>query len=112
MQKNNQTIGKEELSKLLHDENYVVIDVLSKDSYESEHIENSISIPLADLEKGEVVFQKDKKIVTYCASYSCSASSRAAEFLRNKGYDARAYEGGIDEWKKSGMPLEGKNASK
>lgn len=111
VEKNEKTIRKEELIGLIDDDGYVIVDVLGKGSYEKEHIKNSVSAPLELLEKGEISIPRGKKIVTYCASYTCSASSRAVQILRNSGYDAVAYEGGIDEWKKAGLSMEGNGVS-
>jgi rhodanese-related sulfurtransferase len=42
----------------------------------------------------------------------CTASREAARDLAKKGFKVRAYEGGIEEWKKSGFPLEVQGSSK
>lgn len=65
-------------------------------------------MPRFDLEAGRwKELDRSKEIVVYCSSYECSASKASAEFLEDKGYDAKAYEGGVKEWAESGLPTEG-----
>lgn len=102
------SVNKEQLNEMIGMANVTIINVLEEDLYRLSHIKNSVSIPLEKLTHGEYSkLDKSKKIVTYCASYWCSASKQAAEFLREKGFDSYAYEGGMKEWIESGLPLEG-----
>ena len=49
-------------------------------------------------------FHFDDKLVIYCGSgNSCSV---LAEELRDRGYNARALEGGYAAWKEAGLPTE------
>ncbi len=101
-------IDKEEVLKNLDSEDYVILNVLAHHAYEKIHIKNSKSVPFDKLEAGDhEEFDKNKRIVTYCASYSCSASKRAAALLMDKGFNVLAYEGGIKEWAESDYPTEG-----
>jgi len=87
---------------------FVLINVLPVESFNEAHIPDSINIPLqqADFEAQveKAVGGKEKKIVTYCASFECPASKNAVEKLEKAGFtDVSAYEGGIKEWQeKSG----------
>ena len=102
------TITKEQLKDMIGNQDVLVINVLEEDAYRKSHIKSSISIPLAKLTCGEYgKLDSKKKLVTYCASYQCSASRQAAEFLMENGFDSYAYEGGMKEWTESGLPLEG-----
>jgi rhodanese-related sulfurtransferase len=102
------TVSKDELKQKIAEGSVVVVNVLSKDSYDQEHIKGSISIPIEELEKdGWKKLDKNKQIVTYCASYTCPASKRGAEFLKGKSFNVSAYEGGIKEWSESGYQTEG-----
>jgi len=102
-----QTIRKEDLRSMIGSKNAIVVNVLEEEAYRKSHIKGSISIPLEKLTEGEFnKLDKSKKIITYCASYQCTSSRQAAEFLREKGYDSYAYEGGMREWTASGLPLE------
>jgi rhodanese-related sulfurtransferase len=50
---------------------------------------------------------KNALIVAYCGGPGCRAWNRAADRLETLGYtNVRHYKGGLQEWKKSGRPLE------
>ena len=102
------SISKDELSSELGSPWLVVVNVLAPPAYEKIHIKGSISIPRSELEQGrwkELDFTKE--IVVHCSSYQCDASRVAAEFLEGKGFQVRAYEGGMKEWAEAGLPTEG-----
>lgn len=101
------TISKEELSgKLTAGVPVQVVNVLNPDSYKLGIIKGSLKIPLKDLEKRAGELDKTREVVTYCASYRCRASGEAAHKLAGLGFNVRAYEGGIKEWKEAGLPVE------
>ncbi len=82
-------------------------------AYETIHIKDSISIPRSQLEAGRwKELDKSKEIVVHCTSYTCSSSTKAAEFLEKRGFNVRAYIGGIKEWAEAGLPMEGKISTK
>ncbi|HEY8189758.1 MAG TPA: rhodanese-like domain-containing protein [Micavibrio sp.] len=88
-------------------DNAVVINVLSADSFDKEHIPGSINVPLESpdfLERvAKKVKDKNAEIVVYCAKTECTASEQAAEKLTEAGY-TKVYDftGGLKEWKDSG----------
>ena len=102
-------ITRDDLLKLMQThKDLLVIDVLPAGSYKQVHIKGAINIPLAEIEKRVGPWKKDTKIVVYCASYTCHASTAAAEQLMALGFkDVRDYKGGLREWKAAGLPVEG-----
>ena len=102
-------ISKETLSKWMADQdNLLIIDVLSAQSYNQAHIKGAVNIPLQQLEQRAATLDKNRKIVVYCANYQCHASTDAAELLGGLGFkDVSDYKGGIKEWKEAGLPLAG-----
>jgi rhodanese-related sulfurtransferase len=103
------TVSYDQLKKMKDGKDeFVLIDVLPAESFNEAHIPDSINIPLkqADFvaQVEEAVGGKDKKVVTYCASFDCPASHDAAEKLEKAGFtNVSAYEGGVKEWlEKSG----------
>ena len=44
----------------------LIVDVRDKASYDMEHAEGAISVPLSDLEKRLAELPKDKQIAAYC----------------------------------------------
>lgn len=101
-----QTISKEELQSRLEDGNLQVVNVLEPKHWNLGLIRGSQKIPLSQLDERLGELDKSKEVVTYCASPECSASSEAARKLAGKGFNVRAYEGGIKEWKAAGLPTE------
>ena len=100
------TISKEELLPKIHQGGVQVVNVLDPKYYNLGIIQGSKKIPLKELDQRLHEMDKSKEIVTYCASVDCSASREAAKLLAAKGYNVRAYEGGIKEWKQANLPVE------
>lgn len=98
------TITKEELKDMIDNkEDFVLINVLPRESFEKQHIPGSINISIGDEDFGKKAKQeikdKNKKIVVYCANSECQASPRAAEKLTEMGYkNVWDYEGGIKDY--------------
>jgi rhodanese-related sulfurtransferase len=42
----------------------------------------------------------------YCYSDSCYLSAAAALLFAERGYSVIEFDGGFDEWKRHGLPLE------
>ncbi|HTZ11476.1 MAG TPA: rhodanese-like domain-containing protein [Candidatus Margulisiibacteriota bacterium] len=104
-------ITRDELMVLMKSgEAFKLVDVLSKESYEKEHIKGAISLPLAEIEEKRVaaLMGKDDKVVVYCASFECQASTKAAEKLMSLGYrNVLDYKGGLKDYKEANLPLRG-----
>ena len=63
----------------------VILDVRSKSEYDGGHIKDSINIPVDQLQKNlSKLKDKDKTIITCCASGMRSASAKS--ILQNNGY--------------------------
>jgi len=102
------TISRDQLAAKLGSPDTVIVNVLAEPAYQKIRIKGSISIPRYDLESGRwKELDRSKEIVVHCSSYECEASRITAEFLEGKGFDVRAYEGGIKEWAEAGLPTEG-----
>ncbi|MCB9091568.1 MAG: rhodanese-like domain-containing protein [Halobacteriovoraceae bacterium] len=89
----------------------VLIDVLSKESYNKEHIPNSRNIPADDkefIDRAKVlVGDMQKPVVVYCASTTCHASDEAAQRLEEAGFEnVYDFAGGLEEWKNSQYEIE------
>lgn len=86
-----------------------VINVLDKDQYEDCRIAGSINVPFEEVEAFAKDLDRKSEIVVYCANYSCTASSAAAQKLKEMGFEnVWAYEGGTTEWYQMGLKAEGK----
>ena len=73
-------------------EGAVILDVRSKSEYAGGHIPNSLNIPVDQLPQNlSRLKDKNKTIITCCASGMRSASAKA--ILKNNGYN-NVYNGG------------------
>lgn len=107
------TISADELLKKMKSEpDLIVVNVLSEDYYHKCHIKDSINVPLAQLQSiASESWNKNDKIVVYCANYECPASRNAFKLLEKLGFThVCAYEGGIKEWCQKGYPIVGECA--
>jgi rhodanese-related sulfurtransferase len=89
-------------------DNFVLVDVLTKESYEHNHIEGAINLPVGELAELAPTRLPDKhqEIICYCASFECQASTSAGRILEKLGYtNVLDYKGGLKDWKEAGYPL-------
>lgn len=82
-----------------------VLDVRNEAEYEERNIEGSVNLPVYDelleydystLEARLDVLPTETEIAVVCVGGVTSA--RAAEFLRQQGFDAKSVDGGMNEW--------------
>ena len=86
----------------------VVIEALPAQYYNAEHIPGAINIPLDEVADKAADLLPDKKraVVVYCANALCKNSQQAAAVLRQMGYvSVFEYTDGKQGWKDSGFPL-------
>lgn len=104
-----QTTTTNELSQRLAQGNGLNFwNVLTDEYFKGEMIPQSKRVPLDRVgsEVSQSALAKDAEIVVYCASPACPASRQAAEKLVELGYtNVKAYEGGLEEWKKAGHEI-------
>lgn len=97
--------------RMRRDDDTLVINVLSEDSFEKEHIPGSHNVPgdrndfVAQVER--LAGRKDRPIVMHCSDATCKASHDAARKLENEGFtNVTHFKGGIAEWKLAELDLE------
>ena len=86
----------------------VVVDVRGADEYAAGHLPGALHIPADELEQRLGELPPDRAIVTYCSMRhrGASRSERAAALLRDRGYDAKALDGGLPAWTAAGGSVE------
>ena len=103
-------ISRQELrEKIDRDDDFHLVEVLPRDSFEEGHLPSAVNIPGEELrERAPAALpDRDAEIVVYCANPSCEASPRAARILTEMGYtNVMDYAGGKEHWKEGGLPLE------
>lgn len=87
------TGSKEELDQILSENNYIIVDVRTKEEYSSSHIKGAINIPYDEINEN-IELDKNKKILVYCQTGK--RSEKAFVSLTNIGYDVFNL-GGIDD---------------
>lgn len=68
-----------------------IIDVRTREEYQSGHIKGSVNIPLQSLSHNLAKIKKNKPVITCCASGMRSASAKG--ILKSNGF-AEVYNGG------------------
>jgi len=100
-------VTAKELLELLNSASVTIVHIMSKEAFKKYRIKNSIWIPFYRIEEHDFSLLNRKNIiVTYCKEESCMSSEYAAEILRENGFNALAYRGGVSEWKALGYPSE------
>ncbi len=93
----------------------VVVNILPKSDYKKLHIAGSESHPYSDdpesfTKEVEAKYGKKKTFIIYGDRFGLLDSYLAAEALESKGIEAWNYSGGLREWHKAGLPVEGTDA--
>ncbi len=85
---------------------HILLDVQDP-QHRQKRIRQALSVPVNELERYVNKLPKDKPVVLYCQNKQCSMSSQAALKLQELGFpNILKLEGGVDEWEKSGYPVE------
>jgi rhodanese-related sulfurtransferase len=84
----------------------MIIDVRGPSEYAAGHVAGAVNIPLGQLPKHMKSIPQEQQIVTYCNMHHRGESrgERAAAMLRERGYKARALDGGYPAWSELGLP--------
>lgn len=86
-------VNEKEVIQLLK-EDAVLVDVRTKDEYNSKHIKDALNIPLDKI--SDIELEKNKKIIVYCQSGK--RSKLAANVLIELGF-SKVYDfGSINNW--------------
>ena len=78
--------------------NAILLDVRTREEYASGHIEGSQNLPLNEIDRVDSVI-KDKNIPLYVHCLSGGRSTRAAAYLKGKGYREVYDIGGIGSYR-------------
>jgi rhodanese-related sulfurtransferase len=82
----------------------VVLDVRTKEEYESGHLPDAILIPVSELQDRVAELDKDKKILVYCKTGV--RSTEASQILVSHGFSSVCnLVGGIDAWIQADGPV-------
>ena len=107
----NAKITREELRRKLDGgEDFVLVEALPRKYWAKKHIPGALNLPHDEVETlaPELLPDKDREIVVYCADTACANSEIAAQALGDLGYSrVLEYVEGKADWEAAGYPLEG-----
>lgn len=81
-----------------------LIDIREADEFAREHICGAVSIPLSGVEQADVKLKAGRTALFHCKSGMRSRANCAGLASRRNG-DALILDGGLDAWKKAGLPM-------
>lgn len=96
------------LAKLQRDDPVVLVETLGARSYDYGHLPGAVNLPPEDVRRLAATLLPDRhaEIVLYCASFTCDASTVAANELTAMGYtNLYEYHGGKADWMEAGLPI-------
>jgi rhodanese-related sulfurtransferase len=94
-------------AKTKNNEDIIILDVRSEDSYMVKHIKGAVNIPYRDFEGRTGELDGSKEIIIYCSNNDCGLSANAVTLLAKSGFkNVSALKGGIESWQTKGYPVE------
>lgn len=110
-------ISKEEVLAKIKMGDVVLLNVATAEEYRKLRIKGSLhqhyqDDPEAFSKKAEETFGKDKSFIVYADHFGNLQSFEATQALKQRGIKALNYAGGVQEWHKSGYPMEGTEIKK
>ncbi len=94
----------QQVSELLGEGDFQLIDVRQPDEHEAGRIAGDRLIELGQLSQQAASIDRDRPVIFYCRSGSRSAM--ATQAFAQAGYDAHNMTGGLLDWAAAGLPLE------
>ncbi len=84
--------------------NYILVDLRSKQEYDTEHITTAINIPAVSLNTDQLVasFKRlptNKEIIVHCYSASCTLGRQVGQTLAEHGIYVKEMDVGWNEWR-------------
>lgn len=99
-------LSSADATNLINRRNAVVIDIRQAEAFAAGHLPQAKRLALADLATKATQVAKNKSTPVLVVCQNGLQSSRAQTLLKEAGYlEVYGLEGGIDGWKKAGMPL-------
>ncbi len=99
-------VGTHEATRLINQENALVLDIREKKDFKEGHLVDSVNIPNASINNRLSELEKHKASPVIVVCKTGQTSSSAAKILKDNGF-AEVYRlgGGIMEWSGNNLPL-------
>ena len=88
---------------ITNDEDYIILDVRTRDEYNEGHLDKALLIPVDELEGRIDELDQNNPIIVYCRSGV--RSNKAANILIKNGFTEVYDMGGIMSWQEEGFPV-------
>jgi rhodanese-related sulfurtransferase len=98
------TITPEKAKRLL-DDGALLIDVREPDEHARERIPGARLLPLSRLEQADLTADMSKPVLFHCRSGARTLTNAPRLAAKAEGCDAYVVEGGLEAWKKAGLPV-------
>ena len=83
----------------------VLIDIRDADEYAREHIPEARNVPLAIIGQSPLRTLRANAVIFHCKA-GVRTAANATELAAAAGCDAYVLEGGLDSWKRAGLPVQ------
>lgn len=101
-------IGFMALTQALTDGLVTLLDVRPPDEFAQGHVPGALNIPLAELQARLGEIPVDLEVVAYCRGPWCVLAFEAVAYLRAQGRSANRLDGGLPEWRRAGLAVDGR----
>lgn len=95
-----QTLSMDEVTEKVDNESIILVDLRSKEEFETGHIPGAISMPMDKLDTMIRELPKNAEVIAYCQGPVCAYSAIAVEKLQQAGFKAFRMDAGINEWQR------------
>ena len=100
------SIGPHEAKRLM-DEGAILVDIREADEYAREHIPGGRHLALSQFDNAEIAAHHGRAVIFHCRSGARTRSNAAALAAKvDESCDVLILEGGLDGWRKAGLPTE------
>ena len=100
------SIGPHEAKRLM-DEGAILVDIREADEYAREHIPGGRHLALSQFDETEIAAHHGRAVIFHCRSGARTRSNAAALAAKvDESCDVLMLEGGLDGWRKAGLPTE------
>lgn len=93
----------ENVAKKLQEGTIALFDIREADEFARDHIDGALPLPLSALDKGAIKMEAGQSAVFHCRS-GMRTETNCAKLAAHVEGEAFVLEGGLDAWKKSGLP--------
>ena len=98
------TISPAEAKRLL-DKGAVLVDIREADEHAREKIPGACPLPLSKLDETDLALPQGKPVLFHCRSGARTLANAGRLAAKAGTRDAYIVEGGLDAWKKAGLPV-------